>query len=70
MKKFLLKKPEPKIEKEKITDDQGREIDFKRPNGDKLKNHFVKISAKDKDDNIALKLKQLKAKKKRDKLVV
>ena len=57
MKKFLLRKPDPVIEREKITDDKGREIPFVRPNGDKLKSHYVKISAKDKDDNIAIKLK-------------
>ena len=52
-----MRKPDPVIEKEKITDDQGREIPFKRPNGDKLKNQFVKIIAADKDDNVAIKLK-------------
>ena len=59
MRKYLMvKKAEPKIElKERITDNEGREIAFKRPNGDKLKNHLVKIKAEDKDDNTAIKLK-------------
>ena len=45
--KTFVRKPDPASIKERITDDQGREIPFKRPNGDKLKSHFIKITAKD-----------------------
>ena len=65
-----MRKPDPESIKERITDDQGREISFIRPNGDKLKSHFINITAKDNDDNYAIKIKQLKAKKKKDKVVL
>jgi hypothetical protein len=63
-KKTIMRKPDPVILKERITDDQGREIPFVRPNGDKLKSQYLKVvSAKDNNDNIAIKIKQLRAKK-------
>lgn len=50
-KKAFIKKTEALILKERITDDLGREINFVRPNGDKLKSHFVKLKAHDPANN-------------------
>jgi hypothetical protein len=57
--KTIIRKPEP-INKERITDDQGREIPFVRPNCDKLKSPYIKPIAKDSDDNKKLISKQMK----------
>jgi hypothetical protein len=49
--KSFIHKPDPVILKERITDDNGREIPFVRPNGDRLKSHFVKLRARDPENN-------------------